>query len=57
MKTNNQNGKLLFTKTAITELNETQLLGINGGADTSIDWPSTGCLCTLITRTIQQMAQ
>jgi hypothetical protein len=57
MKTNSQNGKLLFSKTVITELNETQLMGINGGADGSIDWPSTGCLCTLITRTIQQMAQ
>lgn len=57
MKTNSQNGKLLFSKTVIAELNETQLMGINGGADGSIDWPSTGCLCTLITRTIQQMAQ
>ena len=57
MKTNRLNGKLLFAKTVITELNETQLQQVNGGADTSIDWPSTGCLCTLITRTIQQMAQ
>ncbi|HKX86633.1 MAG TPA: class I lanthipeptide [Flavobacterium sp.] len=51
MKTQNQNGKLMFTKTAIAELNEIQLMQINGGA--SIDWPITGCLCTLVTRTIQ----
>ena len=51
MKTHNQNGKLMFAKTAIAELNDNQLMQINGGA--SIDWPITGCLCTLVTRTIQ----
>ncbi|MCL9807405.1 class I lanthipeptide [Flavobacterium amniphilum] len=57
MKTDKQNSKLWFGKTVVAELNESQLMGVNGGADGSIDWPSTGCLCTLITRTIKQTAQ
>lgn len=57
MKNQNPKSRLLFNKTIIAELNENQLMQINGGAATSIDWPSTGCLCTLVTRTIQQIAQ
>lgn len=57
MKKDSYTSKLQFAKKVIVELNDDQLHGINGGADGSIDWPSTGCLCTWITRTIQQMAQ
>ena len=55
MKNKNHNSKLMFAKTLIVELNDNQLTEINGG--TSIDWPSTGCLCTWVTRTINDQLQ
>lgn len=50
---NNTTNKLLFKKRELLELSKTELNNINGGSET-IDWPITGCLCKLITQTINQ---
>ncbi|WP_456313917.1 class I lanthipeptide [Pseudomonas shirazensis] len=50
MKNQSQNNKLIFNKTAVAELNESQLNEVNGG--TSIiggEDTCTGCCCLKIT--------
>lgn len=53
MKKHIKKTELTFHKKAIIELNENELQRIYGG--TSIDWPSSGCLCTWITREINKL--
>lgn len=48
----NNNKKLLFNKQSLVELNENEIKSIQGG--TSIDMLPTGCVCNLITRTLDK---
>jgi hypothetical protein len=57
MKKENLNGKLAFNKASVTELNDSMLRNINGGAEimaedgsTIIGGPTcTGCVCVNVT--------
>ncbi|MDX6192123.1 MULTISPECIES: class I lanthipeptide [Flavobacterium] len=48
MKKQNPTNKLAFNKTAVTELNETQLQDVNGGASTFTIFYPTIIVATLI---------
>jgi hypothetical protein len=58
MKKQNNNNKLAFSKAAVTELDSTQLIQINGG--TSIvggdDRGCTGCCCGPILSKLEAVA-
>ena len=61
MKKQNVNNKLAFSKTAVTELNSTQLTQINGGTgilgqDTDGN-PCSGCCCDPIMIKFGTLAQ
>ena len=51
MKKQNVNNKLAFNKAAVTELNETLLMEVNGGAASTIIGGETcsGCVCFPVT--------
>jgi hypothetical protein len=61
MKKQNVNNRLTFSKTAVTELNSTQLTQINGGSgilgqDTDGN-PCSGCCCGPILTKFDALAQ
>jgi DeoR/GlpR family transcriptional regulator of sugar metabolism len=52
MKSQNKNNKLVFNKAAVTELNDSKLITINGGATTYICGD-----CILIPKTLKTIVR
>ena len=55
MKTQNKNNKLAFGKASILELQQDELLQVNGGSTIVGGETCTGCACVTTLKTIGQL--